>query len=160
MNRFTLAFAVCFVPLTAHAELSPAQQEAQNTFDEETKDALDALKGTCGVQVKLTSDFENFNSETWVRGIQPEALCKLVLQTTESMCKERPVYKKALAKRLTTVSCLFAGVKPKQKKDGTSDFTLRNMSFAKGTLTLRMHGDHVNVEDVTKTTIEKGLNAK
>ena len=74
------------------------------------------------------------------------------------MCADRPAYKKVIAKKLTGVSCLFAGVKPKEKKDGSSDFTLRNMSFDKGVFTFHIHAEQANAADSAKATLEKALN--
>ncbi|MBS1153837.1 MAG: hypothetical protein H6Q89_5535, partial [Myxococcaceae bacterium] len=65
---------------------------------------------------------------------------------------------KVISKKLTGISCLFAGVKPKDKKDGSSDFTLRNMTFEKGVFVFRIHPDEANVADSAKATLEKALN--
>ncbi len=158
MKNIAIAIALCFAPVAAHAEaLSPAQEEAKADFDERTEDALALLNESCGAKVTIKSDFQNFKPDDWARGIKPPALCNLVLAAASSMCKQRPVYKKALGKQLTSVGCVFAGVQPKQKKDVTNTFTLRNLSFTNGALTLRMHTDVVNVGDNTKATVEKAL---
>lgn len=63
-----------------------------------------------------------------------------------------------IGKKLTAVSCSFAGVKPAEKNDGSNGFTLRNMSFEKGTFTVHLHPDLANIGDNAKATFEKALN--
>jgi len=159
MTKLAIVFviAACLPAVVRADDLTPAQDEARIVFEEETSNALGEMNAQCGTKAAITVDWKNFKPAAWERGIQPQALCKLVVTEIGYMCRDRPPYKKALAKQLKGVSCVFAGVQPKQKKDGTNDFTRRNMSFAKGRFTLRMHGELVNVEDNTKFTVEKTI---
>ncbi len=83
--------------------------------------------------------------------------CDPVVEGITALC-ERSAYKKAIAKKLTGIQCLFAGVKPRQKEDGSNEGTLRNMSFEKGQFIFRMSKDSANVGDNAKTVMEKALN--
>lgn len=160
MNKLTVLLAICLIPTVAFADLAPAQEEAKTAFEEETADSLASLNEHCGTKIAVTADFENYNADVWASGIQPQALCKLVITTVDYMCRDRPPYKKAIPKTLSTIKCAFTGVKPAQKKDGTNDFTLRNMALAKGVFTLHMHKDMLNVEQNSQATVEKTLNKK
>ncbi|WP_249348143.1 hypothetical protein [Corallococcus exiguus] len=73
------------------------------------------------------------------------------------MC-ERPAYKKAIAKKVTSVACLFAGAKPAQKDDNTNAPTQRNMSLEKGVFVYHLQKDHTNLTDNTKAVLEKAFN--
>lgn len=138
-------------------DLKPAQEEAKGQFDEAIEAPLKDMNAKCGTKVTVKSDFQNFKGDDW-KGMAFYSWCNAVPEAIGSMCAERPAYKKVLAKKLTTISCLFAGVKPKDKKDGSNDFTLRNMSFEKGTFTFTMDKDQANLNDNVKATLEKALN--
>lgn len=156
MNRLTIAFALA--ASTAFAQdLKPAQEEAKAKFDEAMEEPLKVMNERCGTKVTLKSDYENFKDSEWT-GMGYYAWCQPVVDTISSMCADRPAYKKVLSKKLTGISCLFAGVKPKDKKDGSTDFTLRNMTFEKGVFVFRIHRDEANVHDAAKETLEKALN--
>lgn len=152
-----LAFATLFVSTHALAQdLKPVQEEGKAKFDEAMEEPIKALNEKCGTKVAVKSDFENYKDAEW-SGRAFYSWCEPVVSSIAAMC-DRPAYKKVLTKKLTAVNCLFAGVKPKEKKDGSSDFTLRNMTFEKGVFTFRMHPDSSNVSDSAKTTMEKALN--
>lgn len=154
---FALTMSICGSAFAAEPELKPAQEEAKASFDESLEDPLKAMNESCGTKIVLKTDFQNFKSEEW-NGKGVYSWCQNVVQTIGGMCKDRPAYKKALTKKLTGISCVFAGAKPAQKKDGTNDGTLRNMSFDKGVFTFNMFPDATNISDNTKAVIEKALN--
>ena len=159
--KLYLVASVMTIAATAFAEdLTPAQEEAKALFDEKTSEAVEQLNESCGTKATVSCDFTYFKPDVWARGTQPYDQCELVLQTIDRMCKDRPAYKKALGKSLATVRCVFTGVKPKQKKDGSADHVLRNMSFAHGVFTLRMTPELTNVEEGTQKTVERSLNKK
>ena len=156
MNRLALAFALA--ASTAFAQdLKPAQEEAKGKFDEAMEEPLKAMNEKCGTKVAMKTDYENYKEADW-KGRSFYSWCQPAVDTIASMCADRPAYKKVLSKKLTGISCLFSGVKPKDKKDGSSDFTLRNMTFEKGVFVFRMHRDEANVHDSAKATLEKALN--
>ena len=161
MKRHLLAiglfssFALAAVAVAA-PELKPAQEEAQASFEKEVEEPLKRMNDKCGTKVTVKTDFENFKTETWGR-TDPGSYCALALRGVDVMC-ERPAYKKQIVKKITTVSCLLAGAKPKAAKDGTNEETLRNMTLEKSSFVYRMGFDHTNVTDNTKTTLEKALN--
>lgn len=159
MKNTFLAAALCVSGLAfaAEPELKPAQEEAKVKADEAMEEPLKALNETCGTKVVVKTDYENFKEADW-SGTGFYGWCPDAVETITAMCKERPAYKKALAKKLTGISCLFAGVKPAEKKDGSNDFTLRNMSFEKGVFVFRIHKNEANLADNTRATIEKALN--
>lgn len=152
------ALSVSCLALAAEPELKPAQEEAKGKSDEALGDSLKGLNEKCGTKIAaVKTDYENFKEADW-SGTAFYSWCPNAIDTIASMCAERPAYKKALGKKLTGVSCLFAGVKPKDKKDGSSDYTLRNMSFDKGVFVFHIEKDEANLSDATKATIEKALN--
>jgi len=153
-----LVFAALFVSSFAFAEdLKPAQEEAKAKFDEALEEPLKLMNEKCGTKVAVKSDYENFKEADW-SGRSYYSWCEPVVSAIATMCADRPAYKKVISKKLTGISCLFAGVKPKDKKDGSSDFTLRNMTFEKGVFVFRIHPDEANVADSAKATLEKALN--
>ncbi len=159
MNKLVLFAALFTLSAIAFAEeeLKPAQEEAKAKFDEAMEDPLKALNEKCGTTATMKTDFQNFKESEWANTSYP-AFCKPVLSTIASMCESRPAYKKIIGKKLTQVQCIFAGVKPKEKKDGSNEYTLRNMSFEKGAFVFRMHKDQSNIDDNVRTTMEKSLN--
>jgi hypothetical protein len=101
-----------------------------------------------------------------------EDSCKEVLRGITAMC-ERPEHKKALAKKVTGVACLFTwdvsqfalygALDPepsdKPKKAGTNDTRPHNVSLRKGLLMYEMHkGDKTLAAD-TRTALEEALKA-
>lgn|GEM_PF-1554179 len=155
LNRLALA-ALFASTLAFAADLKPAQEEAKAKFDEAMEEPLKALNEKCGTKVTVKSDYENYKEADWA-GRSYYSWCEPAMSAITQMCADRPAYKKALSK-LSGFSCLFTGVKPKDKKDGSSDFTLRNMSYEKGTFTFRIHPDQANVAESAKATVEKALN--
>jgi hypothetical protein len=158
-NVFIAALlSVSCVAFAGEPELKPAQEEAKGQSDEALVEPLKALNEKCGTKIAaVKTDYENFKEADW-SGVAYYSWCPSAIEAISAMCAERPAYKKALSKKLTGVSCLFAGVKPKEKKDGTNDFTLRNMTFDKGVFTFRIATDQSNVADNVKATVEKALN--
>lgn len=155
---FAAVFSFAAVCLAAEPELKPNQEEAKGKFDEAIEAPLKELNDKCGTKIKaVKTDYENWKEDDW-SGRAHYSWCPDAVSAIASMCEARPAYKKAIAKKLTGVSCLFAGVKPKDKKDGSNDFTLRNMSFEKGTFTFHLHPDTANIGDNAKATMEKALN--
>ncbi len=151
-------FSFAAVSFAAAPELKPAQEEAKGKSDEALEAPLKELNEKCGTKVKeVKTDYENFKAEEWSNSAH-YSWCPDAVSAIASMCEARPAYKKAIAKKLTGVACLFAGVKPKDKKDGSNDFTLRNMSFEKGTFTFHIHPETANIGDNAKATMEKALN--
>jgi hypothetical protein len=151
--------AVVLLSTSAIAEeedLKPAQEEAKASFDEQMQAALKSANEKCGTKLTVTSDFKNFKADEWAN-TSFGSYCESVVQGIESMC-ERPAYKKAIAKKLTGVSCLFSGAKPAQKDDGSNGATLRNMSVEKGVFVYHLQKDHANLGDNTKATLEKAFN--
>lgn len=147
-----------FAAFAAEPELKPAQEEAKGKFDEAVADPLKALNEKCGTKITtVKTDYENFKEADWPNTAF-YSWCPGAIEAITSMCEARPAYKKAIGKKLTGISCLFAGVKAKDKKDGTNDFTLRNMTFDKGVFTFHIAPDQSNLADNAKATFEKALN--
>lgn len=144
-------------PALAEAELKPFQEEAKAAFDEAMEQPLKDANAACGSKITIKSEYEAFKAEAW-EGRSHYSWCVPVLDAIKSMCETRPAYKKVLAKKLTSVACVFSGVKPAEKSDGSNEGTLRNMSMSKGVFTFRMSTDSANVGDNAKATLEKALN--
>ncbi|NRD68138.1 hypothetical protein HRD49_41055 [Corallococcus exiguus] len=140
----------------AEEDLKPAQEEAKAKLEETIEDALKATNDKCGTKLEVKTDFQNFKTDDW-SGTSFGSYCQSIIEGIGSMC-ERPAYKKAIAKKVTGVACLFGGVKAAEKKDGTNDATLRNMSLDKGVFTYHLSKDHANLDDNTKATLEKAFN--
>ncbi|CAM4505645.1 hypothetical protein D7Y27_07890 [Corallococcus sp. AB004] len=142
----------------AEEDLKPAQEEAKAKLEEEIEDDLKATNDKCGTKLEVKTDFQNFKTDDW-SGTSFSSYCEAVIQEIGSMCENRPAYKKVIAKKVTGVACLFGGVKPVEKKDGSNDATLRNMSLDKGVFTYHMSSKgHANLGDNTKATLEKAFN--
>lgn len=154
---FAVSLFAATVVFAGDPELKPAQEEAKEQFEESVGKALKALNEKCGTKINaVQSDFHNFKTEEW-SGMAFYSWCDPVVESITALC-ERPAYKKAIAKKLTGIQCLFSGVKPKQKEDGSNEGTLRNMSFEKGQFIFRMSKDSANVSDNAKTVMEKAMN--
>ena len=158
-NVFVAAvLSLSCLAFAAEPDLKPAQEEARGKSDEALEPALKELNDKCGTKLaSVKTDYENFKDADW-SGTAFYSWCPTAMEAIAAMCAERPAYKKALGKKLTGVSCLFAGVKPKEKKDGSNEYTLRNMSFEKGVFIFRIEKDESNLADNAKATIEKALN--
>ncbi|MCB9652890.1 MAG: hypothetical protein H6729_02010 [Deltaproteobacteria bacterium] len=97
----------------AEPELKPSQEEAKADFDEEMAPVLKNANEKCGTKIVLKSDYSHFVKANWA-GYAHYSYCKPVLDAIASLC-ERPAYKKVMAKKINTVSCVFAGDKPPKK---------------------------------------------
>lgn len=154
---FALTLSLSGLAFAAEPELKPAQEEAKQAFDEGIEEMLKTVNERCGTKIVVKTDFQNFKTDEWA-GRGTYSWCTEVLNVFSGMCNDRPAYKKAIAKKLTGVSCVFAGAKGAEKKDGTNDRTKRNMSFEKGVFTFNMFPDAVNIQDNAKEIVEKALN--
>ncbi|MBK8010525.1 MAG: hypothetical protein IPK13_04200 [Deltaproteobacteria bacterium] len=141
----------------ASPELKPFQEEAKADFDEAMAEPLKAANEACGLKLTVTSEYEKFDAKEW-SGRAHYSWCVPVLEQIKSLCEKRPAYKKVLVKKLKSVSCVFSGVKPAEKKDGSSDFTIRNMEFKGSAFVFHMATNQANVGDSAKTVLEKALN--
>ncbi|MCE9672611.1 hypothetical protein LY474_32865 [Myxococcus stipitatus] len=156
-SKLVLA-AVALLSTSAFAEedLKPSQEEAKESFEEKIAPSLKSANDKCGTKLTVKTDFQNFKPEAWGSS-NYGSYCEAALNGLESLC-ERPAYKKAIAKKVTGVSCLFTGIKPAAKDDGVNDATQRNITLDKGNLTYHMDKDHTNISDNTKVVVEKALN--
>ncbi|GMU62679.1 MAG: hypothetical protein AMXMBFR34_44420 [Myxococcaceae bacterium] len=156
-SLFAVVVSVAAIAFAGDPELKPAQEEGKEQFDESVGKVLKTLNEKCGTKITtVKSDFHNFKPEDW-QGRAFYSWCDPVIEGITTLC-ERPAYKKAIAKKLTGIQCLFTGVKPPQKEDGSNEGTLRNMSFEKGQFIFRMSKDAANVSDNAKAVMEKALN--
>ncbi|MCB9655668.1 MAG: hypothetical protein H6729_16210 [Deltaproteobacteria bacterium] len=154
-----LAIAPLALVSTAQAapELKPFQEEAKADFDEAMAEPLKAANEACGLKLTVTSEYEKFDAKEW-SGRSHYSWCVPVLEEIKSICEKRPAYKKVLVKKLKSVSCVFTGVKPAEKKDGTSDYTIRNMELKSGAFVFHMATKQANINYSAKTVLEKALN--
>ncbi|QSQ22753.1 hypothetical protein JY651_47965 [Pyxidicoccus parkwayensis] len=152
-------------------ELKPFQKEAKSHFEKSLSGALKDANTACGTRLKVKTNFNWFNPKDW-DGVGYEDSCKEVLLGIAAMC-ERPEHKKALAKKVTGVACLFtwditqvglygalnAEHPDSQKKAGTHDTRPRNVSLSKGLLMYEMHKGDKTIADDTRTVLEEALKA-
>ena len=156
LKHVFVAVALLSSAALADEELKPAQEEAKAKFEQELEDSLKATNEKCGTTLTIKSDFQNFKTAEWDHA-SVSSPCQEVVDAIGSMC-DRPAYKKVIAKKLTAVACVFTGVKPAEKKDGSNGRTLRNLSLDKGTFTLHMDKDLANIADNTRAALEKAFN--
>ncbi|RKH68492.1 hypothetical protein [Corallococcus aberystwythensis] len=169
--------ALVLLSTSARAEeLKPFQKEARSSFEKSISGTLKDANTACGTRLKVKTNFNRFDPNDW-DGVGYEDSCKEVLRGVAAMC-ERPEYKKALAKKVTGVACLFtwdlaadiaryggmyATVDPKPsdnaKKSGTDGTQPRNVSMWKGLLTYQMHKGDKTVADDTRAVLEETLKA-
>lgn len=139
-------------------DLKPAQEEAKEKFDTEIAASVTAMNEKCGTKVTVKSDFQNFKASDW-ENVSFPSFCTSATDAITALCEARPAYKKALAKKLTGVSCLFGGAKPAQKGDSSKAAVQRNMTFEKGVFTYTMAPTgQSNITDNAKEVLEKALN--
>jgi len=160
MHRKLLIAVALFAAAVAFAgepELKPAQEEGKEEFEKSIAEPLKALNEKCGTKITtVKTDFHNFKSDEW-SGMAYYSWCNPVVEGITALC-ERPAYKKAIAKKLQGIQCLFSGVQGPKKDDGSNEGTLRNMSFDKGQFIFHMAKDAANVSDNAKAVMEKALN--
>ena len=169
--------AMVLLSTSARAEeLKPFQKEAKIAFEKSISSALKDANTACGTRLKVKTNFNWFDPKDW-DGVGYEDSCKEMLLGLASMC-ERPEYKKALAKKVTRVACLFTWNLPENmaryggmfgasnsepldntKKAGTHDTRPRNVSISKGWLMYEMHKGDKTVADDTRTVLEEALKA-
>lgn len=149
-------------------ELKPFQKEARLSFEKSISSALKDANAACGTRLKVKTNFNWFDPKDW-DGVGYEDSCKEVLRGITAMC-ERPEYKKALAKKVTGVACLFtwdlsqialygahAPEPSDTKKAGTNDTKPRNVSLSKGLLMYQMHKGDKAIADDTRAVLEDAL---
>ncbi|MCY1023926.1 hypothetical protein [Pyxidicoccus sp. MSG2] len=164
--------AMVLLSTSARADdLKPFQKEAKKSFEKSISSALKDANTACGTRLKVKTNFNWFNPKDW-DGVGYEDSCKEVLHGIATMC-ERPEHKKALAKKVTGVACLFTwdlsqvalygALDPEhpdnKKKAGTNDTRSRNVSIWKGLLMYEMHKGDKTIADDTRTVLEEALKA-
>ncbi|RYZ41065.1 MAG: hypothetical protein EOO71_13515 [Myxococcaceae bacterium] len=157
----------------ADEKLNPIQKEAKASFEKSISSALDAANTACGTRLKVKTRFHLFNPEEW-EGASYAASCSEVLKGVASLC-ERPASKKAIARKVTGVACLFPppplfpkGTQPAlfgaldcdhpaNKKACDNDSAPRHIRFWKGVLTYDMRKDDANIADTTRAVLEEAM---
>ncbi|NVJ20876.1 hypothetical protein HUW62_06570 [Myxococcus sp. AM011] len=147
------------------------QKEARLSFEKSISSALKDANTACGTRLKVKTNFNWFNPKDW-DGVGYEDSCKEVLLGIATTCA-RPENKKALAKKVTGVACLFTwnvsemalygALNPEhpdnKQKLGTNDTPPRNVSLSKGLLMYEMHKGDKAIADETRTVLEEALKA-
>jgi hypothetical protein len=142
--------------------LTADQQAAKAAFEEDIKESLDDMKKQCGVDLAVTTDFENYDKTFWVNGFlesrrgtpataedrarwekaglpppQQGPTCAEAIQAMTRMCKpRRGQTESATAPSFKGIACLIAGHKPRQQNERLDDHVQRNLSFTNGVLTV------------------------
>ncbi|MCP3063641.1 hypothetical protein LXT21_33190 [Myxococcus sp. K38C18041901] len=152
--------AIVLLSASARAEaLKPFQKEAKASFEKAISSALKTANTACGTRLKVKTNFNWFDLKDW-EGRGYEDSCKEMILGLASMC-ETPERKKALAKKVTGLACLFtwdisqlalyaaaAPEHPDDKKAVAHEASSHNVSFSKGWLTYQIHkGDKGVTED-------------
>lgn len=148
----------------SRAELDNEQKTAKAEFTEAMKGEVQKFKKLCGVDLTVTTDFENYSDATW-RAQQGDdegrssrsfgGNCAAVVGVLLRACtnpdySDRPSGKPPKA---TRVACVFAGYKPKLAGDTAQDHFQDNMSFKDGLVTINNAPSLYNVEEYTRTVL-------
>ncbi|WP_244238134.1 hypothetical protein [Corallococcus terminator] len=157
----------------ADEKLNPIQKEAKVSFEKSISSALNAANTACGTRLKVKTHFHRFKPEEW-EGANYASQCMELLNGVASMC-ERPASKKAIAKKVTGVACLFPPpplfpkgtqpalfggldcTNPANKKSCYSDTAPRHITIWKGVLTYDMHKDDAKIADTTRAVLEEAM---
>lgn len=113
------------------ADLKPAQEEALARFNKDVQTNLDAANAACGTSMLL--------------GVK--------------MACSSPAYKKAVAKNVKGLACLFAGVKKDIPSGRESTREKANLSLEKGIFIYRLDPAHAGVaiaaDQVLRAALDK-----
>jgi len=158
LETLCLAVALAAAPAFADDDLKPAQEEMKDKFEKEIEAPLKAMNDACGTKMKLTVDWKNFDSDAWGTGLTSVSYCQGAIEGVGKAC-QRPAFKKAIAKKVTGLACLFKGGSKSTDKDSLeNNATLRSMAIDKGVFTYKMLvDDHSNLTDNAVATIEKAF---
>jgi hypothetical protein len=154
--RTLLSLVVLASSVAVAQDLKPFQEEAKEKFEKAIAKPLKAMNDKCGTAVLVKSDFENFNKELW-KGKSYPSWCEGALDGILSLCSTRPAFQKALSKKLTAVSCVFAGGIAKAKDEVAADYVAKQMKFEGGVFTFMMHPDMNNLKVNAEKVVEKAL---
>lgn len=164
--------AMVLLSMSARAdELTPFQKEARRSFERSISSALKEANAACGTRLKVKTNFNWFNPKDW-DGVGYEDSCKEVLLGIAATCA-RPENKKAFARKVTGVACLFTwnlsevalygALDPEhpetKKKAGANDTEARNVSLSKGLLMYEMHKGDKAIADETRAVLDEALKA-
>ena len=104
----------------------------------------------CGSQLQLTSDFETITQDDWAQPHEKPSrtmghianICSDVFEAVRLLCQnggdDGPKLKAAIASQLKTIRCQFSDVLPSSASENRGLWMKRNMSFEKGTFTIRI----------------------
>lgn len=159
MKRIVLA-ALTLTAFVAFADddLKPAQEEAKEAFETGIADALKATNEKCGTKLAIpTVDWKNYSADA-IGNISVSGYCTSALLDTLTALCDRPAYKKAIAKKVTSLRCNLAGGKPAAKDQGYNEHTQAHIKLEKGVFSYTLHKDHSNLTDNGKVVLEKAFN--
>lgn len=154
LAAFTLSSLVAF----ADDDLKPAQEEAKEAFETALEAPMKALNEKCGT--KLTApvvDWKNYSKDT-LGNISVSGYCTDALIDPLTALCDRPAYKKAIAKKVTSLKCSVAGGQPAAKGQGYNEHTQAHLKLEKGVFSYTLHKDHSNLTDNGKAVLEKAFN--
>ncbi len=159
MNRMILSLSLCSM---AAFGAQNTLEEAKAEFEKELPGVLKDLNERCGTEIStVQTELENIKKPGDAAGI-----CIYTLKGIERFCRA-PIYAKALAKELKSVSCVRTGAQDSDSdtlKGGASVCAMRNMGLSKGAFTVRL-ANCVNsaidesVDKVLRTELDKGAGA-
>ncbi len=158
MKNVVLAAALFAVTAFADDDLKPAQEEAREAFEKDIADTLKATNEKCGTKLASpTVDWKNYSAEA-IANISLTSYCGgALLDTLSSLC-ERPAYKKAIVKKVTSLRCNLAGGKAPGKDENSNTHTQAHIKLEKGVFSYTFHKDHSNLTDNGKAVLEKAFN--
>ncbi|MBL8922695.1 MAG: hypothetical protein JNJ54_27855 [Myxococcaceae bacterium] len=159
MKRFTLA-ALTLSAFVAFADddLKPAQEEAKEAFENELEAPMKALNEKCGTRLVAPAvDWKNYSKDA-IGNISWSSYCTSALIDPLTALCDRPAYKKAIAKKVTSLKCNLAGGQPPAKGQGYNEHTQAHIKLEKGVFSYTLHKDHSNLTDNGKAVLEKAFN--
>ena len=160
MKNLVLAAAVLFA-FTVFAEdddLKPAQEEAKAAFEKDIADNLKAANEKCGINLAMpTVDWKNYSKEA-VSNMSLSGYCGgAIIDSLGAMCA-RPAYKKAIAKKVTSLKCNIVGGRAPEKGENYNVHTQAHIKLEKGVLSYTLQKGHTNLTDNGKAVLEKAFN--
>lgn len=159
MKNVVLTAAVLFAfAAFADDDLKPAQEEAKEAFEKDIEANLKAANEKCGTKLAIpTVDWKNYSKEA-IGNTSLSSYCGAALIDTLSSLCDRPAYKKAIVKKVTSLRCNVAGGKAPAKDENYNAHTQAHIKIDKGVFSYTFHKDHSNLTDNGKAVLEKAFN--
>jgi hypothetical protein len=157
-----------FSVAASFADDDEAPTFSKASFHAMLAEPLQEANDACGAKLQLTSDFESIDHDAWVNARESDAravrrvatLCGYVLEAVGTLCKAEGVGAKwhdVVASQVKTIRCQFTDILPTNSGEGRAVWMKRNMSFAKGTFTVKLAPGEMPPTDQANEVLRKVL---